>query len=72
MTDNVSILPIGNGEQYDPDLFLQKAIGKLDTVLIIGSDKDGDFFFTNTLGKSKDVLWLLELARFNLMEEANE
>lgn len=40
---------------------------KLQDVVIIAWDKDGDFFFASTAGKSGDVLLLLETAKHELM-----
>lgn len=72
MTDNVSILPIVTGEPHDPDLFLSKAIGNLESTVILGYDKDREFFFSSSLGDGPEVLWLLEVAKHQLIEVCHD
>ena len=68
MTDNV--IPIG-GVTYldiDPDLMLKNTIGTLDSVVIIGYDKDGGEYFASSIADGPEVLWLLEQLKLKLLE----
>lgn len=54
----------------DPDTCLENTKGKLDRFVIVGYDKEGEFFFSSTMGDGGDVLWLMELAKKRLLEVA--
>lgn len=41
---------------------------KLQAALVIGFDKDGDFYFASSKADGGEVLWLLELAKKRLLE----
>ncbi len=51
----------------DPDRVLKKAEGKLQGVVLMGYDKDGDFFAASSYADGGDVLWLIELLKKQLM-----
>lgn len=50
------------------DKVLKAATGKLETAIVIGYDKDGDFYFASSKADGGDVLWLLETAKKELMD----
>lgn len=52
----------------DPDTVLENSKGQLDRFVIIGYDKDGDFYFSSTMGDGGDILWLMESAKRKLFE----
>jgi len=52
----------------DPDTVLENTKGKLDRFVIIGYDKEGEFYFSSTMGDGGDVLWLMEKLKAQLME----
>lgn len=56
----------------DPDRLLQKAVGKLERVLIIGETKDGEEYFASSEADGGTVLWDMERARHALMKLADE
>jgi hypothetical protein len=59
----------------DPDMVLENTKGKLEGVIIIGYDKDGEEYFASSYADGGDVLWLLErmkLRLLNIEEERNE
>ena len=58
------ITPLG----CDPDALLKVAQDKLESVVIIGFDKDGDLFFSSSESDGGAVLWLMELAKKELLE----
>lgn len=41
---------------------------QLDEVVILGFDKDGEFFFSSNKADGGAVLWLLEMARHSLIK----
>lgn len=52
-----------------PERNLQDAIDHgMSTVLVIGWDKTGDFFFSSSTADGGDVLWLMALAQKKLLE----
>ena len=50
------------------DELLNEAKGNLQDVLIVGYDRDGDFYLLTDLADTES-LWLLETAKKQLMEE---
>ena len=52
----------------DPDKVLSAAIGELDSVVIIGWDKDDDLWFSISHSEKEGILYLLESAKKNLMD----
>jgi len=45
-----------------------EAAENLESAIVIGWDKDGDFYFDSTLAAGPEVLWLLEICRLSLMK----
>lgn len=54
----------------DPDRVLERAKGKLQGVVVLGYDQDGEFFGATSYADGGDLLWLLELCKKKLMEAA--
>jgi len=52
----------------DPDRLLQKAMGRLSEVVIIGFDKDGGEYFAASKADAGDTLYHLDRARHRLMK----
>lgn len=50
------------------DRVLEQAIDKLDGVLVIGYDKDGDLYAASSYADGGMVMWLLEHCKYKLME----
>lgn len=55
-----------------PDRLLNAALDKLESVVIIGFDKDGDEYFASSLADGGDVLWLMERAKIELLRTVYE
>lgn len=55
-----------------PDQLLAKALGECETVLILGYDKQGEFYFASSEPDGGSVLWLLEWAKKELLKTAEE
>lgn len=54
-----------------PDRILEEAIGKLDGVVIMGFDKDGEEFFASSYADGGQVLWLIERSKLKLLRTAD-
>ena len=59
-----------------PDRILEKVKGKLEGVVILGFDKDGEEYFASSYADGGTVMWLLERCKLQLLtplqEEGNE
>jgi hypothetical protein len=51
----------------DPDRLLEKAIGKMDRVMIIGIDKGGDEYFASSDPDGGTCIWDMERAKLKLL-----
>lgn len=51
----------------DPDRLLEKAVGQLDRVLIIGMDKDGEEYFASSDPDGGTIIWDMERAKLKLL-----
>ena len=51
----------------DPDMVLENTKVKLEGVILIGYDKDGEEYFASTYADGGDVLWLLERMKLRLL-----
>lgn len=63
---SIAYLP---GADIPCDEVLEHAKNKLDTVLIIGEDADGKFYFSGSTADAQRISWLLRLADDWLMTE---
>ncbi|RLD85282.1 MAG: hypothetical protein DRJ07_03350 [Bacteroidetes bacterium] len=54
------------------DTILEKAIGKLDKVIIAGVDKDGAEYFASSMADGGDCLWYLERCKRVLLRKGDE
>lgn len=68
MTDNVILFPGTTEEDLDAARLLHAAIeAELDTVVLLGWDKNGGEYMASTTADGGDVLWLLERCKHRLM-----
>lgn len=67
---NVIQLPCTTTVDIPPDTVLEGAIGKLETVVVIGWTHDGDLYVAGTSSKPAEVSWLMENAKQLLLELA--
>jgi hypothetical protein len=66
---NVIELPVVTKLDIPPERILNKAIvAELQEVLVIGTDKEGSFYFAASFGDGGNVLWLMERAKVELMK----
>jgi len=61
---DVCCLPKG---KISPDAILEMAKGNLDAVAVIGWNEDDDLWMTTSYSKYRDVLWLLEQAKIEIL-----
>ena len=68
MADNVTKFYPANAAT-SADNVLEQAMGRYSEVLIIGWEKDGEFYARATLGLKDggDILWLVETFKYKLM-----
>ncbi len=56
----------------DPDTILENNKGKLEGVVIMGWDKNGNEYFASSYADGGTVLWLVERLKKALLEIADE
>jgi hypothetical protein len=54
----------------DPDRVLDAAKGKLQGVVVLGFDKDGNFYASGSYADGGTLLWLLEACKQRLLSHA--
>ena len=52
---------------FDPDKVLEGAMGKLDSVIILGYTKDEDEYFACSLADGGEANWLLDRCKIKLL-----
>jgi hypothetical protein len=60
-------LPCTTRLDLPPDRLLRKALKKLESVVILGYDKEGFEYFASSKADGAEVLWLLERCKHTLM-----
>jgi len=72
MSNNVIDLPVITRLNLDPDRVLNKAIGELKDVIIIGYDKDGNEYFASSIADGGDVVWLIERMKLKWLRTVDD
>lgn len=54
------------------DRVLEAAVGVLDSVVLVGYDKEGNEYVASSTSKLPDVLWMLERAKKMILEHGEE
>ena len=64
------VIPLGNVTKLDlpVDRILEAAKGSLEGVVLMGYDKEGEYYFASTYADGGEVLWLLENLKKRLLE----
>lgn len=52
----------------DPDRVLEQAAGKLQGVVIIGFDHEGQFYGASSYADGGNAIWLLEVCKKRILE----
>lgn len=68
MSDNVIPLGCVTRLKLPVDRVLEGAKDRLDDVVIMGYDKDGELYFASTYADGGEVLWLLEKCKIALLD----
>ncbi len=65
-----NVIPLGNVTRLDTpvDKVLENSHGKMSEVILLGYDKDGEFYFASTFADGGSVMWLLEQCKKRLLE----
>lgn len=69
---NIIYLNVSTTLDIPPDKVLEDAIGKLESVLLIGRDKNGELVIAASLASKQDNLWDIEQAKKFLLEYSDE
>ena len=68
LPDNVALFTGISPNEYDANIMLEAAVRQdLENVIIIGWDKDGEMFFSSSMGDGPECLWLIEKAKMALL-----
>lgn len=65
---NVEPLGVVTRLDLDPGRVLAMAEDQLEGVVVIGFDKEGEFYFASSYADGGDVIYLLEMAKKRLLE----
>lgn len=69
---NVVALSVITSHDIPADRVLVSAIGQLESVIVIGYDKDGDEYFASSIADGGDTLWLMERFKMALLRKGGE
>lgn len=71
---SAKIIPLGGVTRLDlpVDNILDKAKERLDSVVLMGWDKDGELYFASTIANGGDVLWIMEKCKAALLQAGEE
>ena len=71
MSDNIVNFPGITKAPEPPNQILEKAKDwDLARVLVVGANEAGDLVWGGSFSEAEDILWLLEMAKTELMREA--
>lgn len=64
------VIPLNNITRLDlpPDRVLEGLKGMMESLVILGYDKQGEMVFSSTLADGGEVLWLLEVCKKKLLD----
>lgn len=67
---NGNVIPLGNITKLDlpVDRVLEAAKGRMDGVVLLGYDDEGDLYFASSYADGGEVLWLLEKCKQRLLD----
>lgn len=68
LVPKVSTLPVVTTLDLDSNRVLQSALDAgVTSAVVMGYDKDGQFYFASSKADGGDVLWLIETAKLKLL-----
>lgn len=66
--DNVIVLPVVTKLDIPADRILDGALeDKLDKVVVLGYDMEGEEYFASSIADGGEVIWLIERAKLKLL-----
>lgn len=54
------------------EVALNESRGNLKQAMIVGWDKDGEFYFKTDIHDLREMLWLLELAKIEVLSDEDD
>ena len=66
---NIIVLENETTLDLPPDRVLEGAHGKLESVIVIGWDKDGEEYFASSVSDGGAILWLVERFKKMLLDD---
>ena len=69
MDDNVTPFPGRSPASLRADHVLETSTGKLETAVVLGWDGDGRLHLTASTADRREVLWLLEKAKTEVLKQ---
>ena len=69
MSDNV--IPIGGITKLDipPDKILENNMGKFESIVIMGWDKEENEVYASSIADAGEILWLMERMKIELLKD---
>lgn len=63
------VIPLNNVTRLDlpPNRILEGALDELEDVVLMGHDKEGNFYFASSIADGGSVLWLMENLKLKLL-----
>jgi hypothetical protein len=74
MTKDHNVIDFGGVTRLDldPNRILDNAPRTLQSVFIMGWDEDGEIYFASSSADGGDLMWLMENAKYRLMEMCDD
>lgn len=72
MSDKITKLQTTTFLDLPVNAVLEGAVDRITNVVIMGYDKDGDYYFASSIAEGPDILWLLEQYKKRILETARE
>lgn len=65
-----NVIPIGGITKLDlpPDQILEAAMGKMESVILIGYDENGEHYFASNIADGGTCIWLVEQFKRELLK----
>ncbi len=68
----IHILDMVTRLDLPPDRILEAAIGNMESIIVVGYDKDGKEYFASSIADGAQCLWLLERCKKRLLDIVDE
>lgn len=68
----VHVLELVTRLDCNPDRILEGALGELESVVIVGYDKNHEEYFASSIADGGTVAWLMDRAKFKLLKMVDD